>query len=385
MVLREKMKLTQLHSFPKNFNFFETMNDFNRDAWEIAEVQTMRGNKNNKAYRIVHSERPHSYIVADEEAIREYFTNWTCWTPETIERNGRKYEFEYRTNYRIVQVRYKNRISSATCHKDDQPIFSVAKGISIAFDRALEKYQNTIHSAIENMFKNNKRSYQQFVTKEMKTINEKKIENILKNKKSYKQYTTDEKTKEAELFLKQYTRNWNKALDKQHTKQHTTNNQHIIDENKPHNYVTMRRNMGIDILEMPCYYTIVHFSTYDKKTSWELDRHFVPFHISEGIAQERKWQESLKNFYGTEIENEVDVLSAYGKNIFVVFTSQNTLLTDLPQPQYHKIVKKLLKEIRECDIHYIALWKKEVDNAFVACLHNEAARQNLDLTIAVAQ
>lgn len=372
MVLREKMKLTQLHSFPKGFKFFETMNDFSRDAWEIAEVQTMHGNKNNKTYRIVQSEHPWAYIVADEDAIREYFTNWTRWTPETIERNGRKYEFEYRTNYRIVQVRYKNHISSATCHKDDQSVFSVAKGICIAFDRALEKYETTKFSAIENILKNNKKSYQQ--------------------------YTTDKKEKETEKLLKQFKECLNDALNielkndniikqhtKQYTKQHIKNNHHIIDENKPHNYVTMRRNMGIDILEMPCYYTIVHFSTYDKKTSWELDRHFVPFHISEGIAQERKWQESLKNFYGTEIENEVDVLSAYGKNIFVVFTSQNTLLTDLPQPQYHKIVKKLLKEIRECDIHYIALWKKEVDNAFVACLHNEAARQKLDLTIAVAQ
>ena len=362
MVLREKMKLTQLHSFPKNFNFFETMNDFNRDAWEIAEVQTMRGNKNNKAYRIVHSEHPHSYIVADEEAIREYFTNWTCWTPETIERNDHKYEFEYRTNYRIVQVRYKNHISSATCHKDDLPLFSVAKGVCMAFDRVLEKYQNTMHLAIENMLKNK-----------------------LKNKKSYKQYTTNEKTKEAELFLKQYKGQLNKVLNKQH-EQHTKNNQYIIDKSEPHNYIniTTKYNMRLNILELPCYYTIVHFSTYDKMISWELDNHFAPFHIDQGIEQERKWQENLKNFYGTE-EDEVDVLSAYGKNIFVVFTSQDTLLTDLPVKKYQEIVTKLLKEIRTCDIHYIALWQKEVDNRFVDLLQNEASKQNLDLTIAIAQ
>lgn len=372
MVLREKMKLTQLHSFPKGFHFFESMNDFSRDAWEIAEVQTMHGNKNNKAYRIVHSEHPSSYIVADEEAIREYFTNWTRWTPETIERNGHKYEFEYRTNYRIVQVRYKNQISSATCHKDDQSVFSVAKGISIAFDRVLEKYETTKFSAIENILKNNKKSYQQ--------------------------YTTDKKEKETEKLLKQFKEYLNDALNielkndniikqhtKQYTKQHIKNNQHIMDKNKPYNYVASQYNVGIDILKMPCYYTIVHFSTYDKKPSCDLDIHFAPFYISEGIALERKWQESLKNFYDTDIEDEVDILSAYGKNIFVVFTSQNTLLTDLPISKYQEIAKKLLKEIRECDIHYIALWQKEVDKDFVDCLQNETAKQNLDLTIAVAQ
>ena len=142
--------------------------------------------------------------------------------------------------------------------------------------------------------------------------------------------------------------------------------------------------MRLNILELPCYYTIVHFSTYDKMISWELDNHFAPFHIDQGIEQERKWQENLKNFYGTE-EDEVDVLSAYGKNIFVVFTSQDTLLTDLPVKKYQEIVTKLLKEIRTCDIHYIALWQKEVDNRFVDLLQNEASKQNLDLTIAIAQ
>lgn len=320
MILKQGMKLTQIHSF----NGMERLpDDFTKEGWCIEDLYSIRTVGTIYA---LHSKKIDGFINVDEEALKRFFTNWTSWKNYSIILEGKfKIIIQYRTNYRIVEVKYGQEKAKATCHKADR--FSLNEGIRIAFERIVEKIQK---------------------------------------------HTSDKELKDklAEL-MSSYKRSFDTKFENKKSQQKAE--QKLIQINY----------MNQSILSVPAYHSIIHFTTYDEKVSKIFDEHFNLFDIKEGLAEERKWQKLTNNFLGNN--EDCDIMATYGKNIITVFASEQTPIVKMSNSAQQKIAKALIKELIEYGITYIALWEQEINDDFVNMLIKEAQSKNKKLDISIAK
>lgn len=323
MILKQGMKLTQIHSF----NGKEQLpDDFTKEGWCIEDFYSIR---TVGTIYTLHSKKIGGFINVDEEALKCFFTNWTSWKNNSIILEGKfKIIIQYRTNYRIVEVKYGQEKAKATCHKADE--FSLNEGIKIALGRVIEKTQNKKHTS----------------DKELKD----KLVNLLMS--SYK-----------------------KSFDK--------NFEDKISQQKSEQKLVQINYMNQSILSVPAYHSIIHFTTYDEKVSKIFDEHFNLFDIKDGLAEERKWQKLTNNFLGNN--EDCDIMATYGKNIITVFASEQTPIVKMSNSAQQKIAKALIKELIEYGITYIALWEQEINDDFVNMLIKEAQSKNKKLDISIAK
>lgn len=323
MILRQGMKLTQIHSF----NGKEQLpDDFTKEGWCIEDFYSIR---TVGTIYTLYSKKIGGFINVDEEALKCFFTNWTSWKNNSIILEGKfKIIIQYRTNYRIVEVKYGQEKAKATCHKADE--FSLNEGIKIALGRVIEKTQNKKHTS----------------DKELKD----KLVNLLMS--SYKE-----------------------SFDK--------NFEDKISQQKSEQKLVQINYMNQSILSVPAYHSIIHFTTYDEKVSKIFDEHFNLFDIKDGLAEERKWQKLTNNFLGNN--EDCDIMATYGKNIITVFASEQTPIVKMSNSAQQKIAKALIKELIEYGITYIALWEQEINDDFVNMLIKEAQSKNKKLDISIAK
>lgn len=383
MNLEKNMKLTQLHSFP---DIYSQADDFTKQNWEVTNITS----KGKQKFYIVKNVEKGSVIMMDEEAIRSFFTNWTPWKKIAITYKDKEYYIRFRTNYRIVEVVYGQSFGKATCHKLDS--FNLHQGILLAFERALEKSkmrkfaENIHHSIVKEHCnkKTNKNFSQQTDTKELlnrlrdaaeelirvqkkkEKLSQKNIQNTIINCPMHKDVSklNCKPKNDSGLLLKQKTNSL---------------------KNKKDNNNAQTSLNNIDILKVPCYYSVIHFTTYKPiPESLELDNYFNVFGIENGIKQEREWQENLSSFLVDETLEDMDIMTSYGKNIITVFVSNDQLFKTFSIESQKIIAKGLIKALQEANIHYIALWVKECPNTFYNILTSEAIKNNYKLNIIMA-
>lgn len=318
MILKQGMKLTQIHSF----NGMEQLpDDFTKEGWCIEDFYSIR---TVGIIYVLHSKKIGGFITVDEEALRCFFTNWTAWKNYSIIHEGKSKIIQYRTNYRIVEVKYGQEKAKATCHKADR--FSLNEGIKIAFGRVIEKTQNKKHTSDKEL-----------------------------------------KDKLADLLMSSYKKSFDKKF-----------------ENKKSQQKLIQINyMNQSILTVHAYHSIIHFTTYDEKVSKIFDEHFNLFDIKDGLAEERKWQKLTNNFFGNN--EDCDIMAAYGKNIITVFASEQTPIVKMNNSAQQKVAKALINELIESNITYIALWEQEINDDFVNLLIKEAQSKNKKLDISIAK
>lgn len=321
MILKQGMKLTQTHSF----NGMEQLpDDFTKEGWCIEDCYSIR---TVGTIYVLHSKKIGSFISVDEEALKSFFTNWTSWKFYTVIHEGKPKIIQYRTNYRIVEVKYGQEKAKATCHKADE--FSLNKGVKIAFERVIEKTQNKKHTRDKEL-----------------------------------------KDKLADLLMSSYKKSFDKKIEDKKSQQKSE--QKLIQINY----------MNQSILTVHAYHSIIHFSTYDEKVSKIFDEHFNLFDIKEGLAKERKWQKLTSFFDNNE---DCDIMSTYGKNIITVFASERTPIVKMSVSAQQKVAKALINELIESNITYIALWEQEINDDFVNLLIKEAQSKNKKLDISIAK
>ena len=120
---------------------------------EVCEVTGIDNNCIEFKFRELHKG------VMSYDEFEKYFnkyekqkTVWTKWVKRQVYPSN--VLFEYRTNWRTVQVRIKKDgkvyKGSCTCHKDD--VFDIDKGIELAYARAeLEKILDKLSNLSEEM------------------------------------------------------------------------------------------------------------------------------------------------------------------------------------------------------------------------------------------
>ena len=307
MILKQGMKLTQIHSFK---GMKHSPDDFTKEGWRIEEIYSIR---TIGTIYVLHSKKMGGFICIDEEALRCFFTNWTPWHHYSIIYNGRERALDYRTNYRIVEVRCGRIKAKATCHKADT--FDLYEGMSLAFERAIKKAKN------------------------------KNAKDELVKLLPFSQKITCSKNPEKKLIQINY--------------------------------------MSLNILSLPAYNSIIHFTTYDENVSKKFDEHFNLFNIKDGLAEERAWQQVTNDFLGNN--DDCDIMTAYGKNIITVFASERTPIIEMSKSAQKKIAKLLITELIEDNINYIALWEQEINKDFINILVEEAQNRNKKLDIAIAK
>lgn len=96
-----------------------------------------------------------------ECGLTKYFTevrNWTEWKPIPDNAKLQRYitpdawnmDYKYRTNGKIVQVKYDKYVGTATCHKGDN--FDLYTGLLLAKIRTvIKQYQGEINDVIDTM------------------------------------------------------------------------------------------------------------------------------------------------------------------------------------------------------------------------------------------
>ena len=322
MILKQGMKLTQIHSF----NGMEQLpDDFTKEGWCIEDFYSIR---TVGTIYVLHSKKIGGFIKVEEEALRSFFTNWTSWRNYSIIHESKSKIIQYRTNYRIVEVKYGQEKAKATCHKADG--FSLNEGIKIAFGRVIEKARNKKHTSDKEL-----------------------------------------KDKLADLLMSSYKRSFDKNFEDK------------ISQQKSEQKLVQINYMNQSILSVPAYHSIIHFTTYDEKASKFFDEHFNLFDIKDGLAEERKWQKLTNNFLGNN--EDCDIMATYGKNIITVFASEQTPIVKMSNSAQQKIAKALIKELTEYGITYIALWEQEINDDFVNMLIKEAQSKNKKLDISIAK